>query len=494
MDSIDAEVADYISRREEEYKKFHMDVLQDLYRFKDRSSLAQSIYRIYSRSDKQVGARQIKSLEGIANTIRRWRTSGNSNAKIAELHDIIGLTIVTYFESEVPRVVDALKKTGTFKEFFRSFEFIETWEKPSKEERENKKFVGGYYAEHVKVASTDDNSVTPLLCEIQVKSLLNDGWAAKIHDLVYKSKSKIDPEVKRQADVIGGMVNGLEQMSDGLRILVTRNQQIEDERRAAAMLVLMKKTLDTMSKDGTEDELRWYRSLKDGLEHFRSCEDNDPTLGQLVSSWRTMFAAKPRTQIGCRLLLLLALIRRSKNAASDAFSAIDEWTSSFKGPERFKGMRFRGTSHWMLGQYDQAIENCRRLLGDDQAPPLAKAMTRIDMAYYLAERSFVRDGSCSPESINEIDELIADWETAGWDAADLKDEEKMRLLKSRQDSIGAIRIMTAATADGVFEGHQLCSDARAWSATNLRDEDLFDDFFKLHTERARRRIQELPPL
>jgi ppGpp synthetase/RelA/SpoT-type nucleotidyltranferase len=494
MDEIDVEVAAYIKERGEDYTNFQTDVLQDLYRFKDRSSLSQSIYRIYSRADKQVGGRVLKSLEGMASTIRRWRDQGGSG-KVYELHDIIGVTIVTYFDSEVPRVVEALKKTGTFKEFFRSFEFADTWERPSKEERENKKFVGGYYAKHVKVASAHDTAVNSMLCEIQVKSLLNDGWAAKIHDLVYKSKSKIDPEVRRQADIIGGMVNGLEQMSDGLRTLVTRNQQIEEERRAAAIFVLMKKTLDAMAQDGTEDERDWYQRLDSDIGHFRSCEDNDAKLGQLMALWRTMFAAKPRTQIGCRLLLLLALVRRSKNTATSAFSAIDEWASSFGKPiGKVKAMRFRSTSHWMLGQYDQAIETCRDLLEPGQAEGLYRAMTKIDLAYYLAERSFIRDGSCSAEIINEIQTLTADWERDGWDDPIVKEGDEVRLLKSRQDSIGAIQIMTAETADGVFAGHQLCSDAKEWSAANLRDEDLFDDFYKLHTERARRRIQELPPL
>lgn len=490
MDMIDAEVAAYIRERGDEYMKFHTDVLQDLYRFKDRSSLSQSIYRIYSRADKQIGGRILKSEEGIAATIRRWRADGKSG-KISELHDIIGVTIVTYFESEVPKVVEALKKKGA-KEFFRNFKFKEAWDRPSKKERLEKDFAGGYHAKHVKVSRTNDSSVTPLLCEIQVKSLLNDGWAAKIHDLVYKSKAKIDPEVRRQVDVIGGMVNGLEQMSDGLRTLVTRNQQIEDEKRGAAIFVLMKRTLDTVSKNGTEAERKWYATLVQGLDHFRSCEDNDPRLRQLISSWRVMFAANQRTQIECRLLLLLALIRRSKSAATDALSAIDDWAKELELPAgKIKAMRFRSTSQWMLGLHDQAIQTCLDLLDNNQANGMAKAMTRIDLAYYLAERSFIREGSCPDALTLEIEALTHEWESAGWDSVELDDGEKQRILKSRQDSIGAIRIMTATTADEVFAGHQLCSEAQAWSRANSRDQDSFEGFYTLHTERPRRRIQEL---
>ncbi len=481
MDEIDAEVAKYMRRREPEYVKFLDDVLGDLYRFKDRSSLSGAIYRIYSRADKQLNGRKLKTEEGIAKTIRRWRAEGNPNARIHELHDIIGVTIVTYFDSEVPRIVEALKKTDSFKGFFSSFDFIDTWRKPG----ENEKSVGGYFAQHVKVASGQGAGVKPVLCEIQVKSLLNDGWAAKTHDLVYKAKAAVDPEVRRQAEVIGGMVNALEQMSDGLRILITRNLQIEDERRTAAISRLMRQTLDSMAASGSDDERTWYKKLVDRLDHFSSCEDNDPELGRLVDGWREKVGRTELTQIGCRLLLLLALVRRSPSAASDAFDAIEEWTSSLTEPaDKIKAARFGATSHWALGQYDQAIEICRNLVRGGVVDGLAYEMTKIDLAYYLAERSFTRDGNCAPEVSAEIEEFIA-----GWDG-----EPNDRIRMSRQDSVGAIRIMSATTADDVFAGHQLCAQAKEWAVAQSKDAEVFDDFYRLHTERARRRIQELPPL
>jgi hypothetical protein len=63
---------------------------------------------------------------------------------------------------------------------------------------------------------------------------------------------------------------------------------------------------------------------------------------------------------------------------------------------------------------------------------------------------------------------------------------------SLQDSVGAIKIMTAPTADEVFEGRQMCSESRKWAVAHDRDMEVFEDFYRLHTERARRRIQELP--
>ena len=64
-----------------------------------------------------------------------------------------------------------------------------------------------------------------------------------------------------------------------------------------------------------------------------------------------------------------------------------------------------------------------------------------------------------------------------------------------QSAIGQLSrvvvLPATATADEVFAGHQLCSEAQAWSRANSRDQDSFEGFYTMHTERARRRIQEL---
>jgi len=490
VDEFDQIAAKHLRIQQPVYEKFLRDVLQDLYRFKDRSSLANSIYRIYSRADKQLNARILKSEEGVANTLRKW-SSTNSKARVSDLHDIIGVTIVTYFDSEVSAVVEALRKREQFEAFFGSFDFVESWEKPNKEERERQK-GGGYFATHCKVARAENVSTTQLFCEIQVKSLLNDGWAAKIHDLVYKSKSPVDPDVERQAEVIGGMVNALEQMSDGLRILITRNQQVEAKRRTAAASSLMRATLDSMAESGTSAERAWYKTLEEGLNHFRICEDNDPKLAALMASWRKEFGDQPRTQIGCRLLLLLALERGSQHAADDALSAIEEWAASLTTPtERVRAIRFRATAHWILRQFEEAVSTCRSLVESGEVVGVSLAQTKIDLAYYLAEQCFHRDNECTSAIRDEIYQLVKSWEAEV--EAQPENEVKKRIRMSGHDSIGAIQIMISPTSDGVFAGHQLCTQARDWASTESKDTEVFEAFYKLHTERARRRIQEIPP-
>ena len=113
-----------------------------------------------------------------------------------------------------------------------------------------------------------------------------------------------------------------------------------------------------------------------------------------------------------------------------------------------------------------------------------RVKTRVDLAYYLAERCFVRNEAYTTEIKEEIASLIDSWDR------DLEDRTRMSLL----DSIGAIQIMTATNTDEVFKGHHLCSQAQAWSEDHAADVQVFNDYYILHTERARRRIQELPPL
>jgi ppGpp synthetase/RelA/SpoT-type nucleotidyltranferase len=479
--SLEDEINSHLSRFGPSYEKFLEDVLSDLYRFKDRSALGGAIYRIYSRADKQDGGRKLKTEAGIAKTIRRWRVEGSPNAKISELHDIIGVTVVTYFDSEVLRIVEALKKPDVYKSYFKSFEFVDTWRKPREDEKDNT----GYFAHHVRIRSASGGFLKSLLCEIQVKSLLNDGWAAKTHDLVYKSKTIVDPEVKRQVEVIGGMVNGLEKLSDGLRALITRNLELDEKRRTAAISRLMGQTLDAVTKSDNPDTVEWYRTVVDKRDHLAICGDNDPELIALVDAWRDKIDGGKRSHTACRLILLLALFRQSSTAAWSTFEAIEDWVASIEEPEaKLKAMRFKATSHWVLKAHDEAIEISRKIIYEAKNHGLPLLTAKIDLAYYLAERCFMREGHCSPELAAEIEDLID-----GWD-----EEPNERALMSRKDSIGAIRIMTATTADQAFSGQQLCQQAKEWAAANSPDADVFENFYKLHAERARRRIQELPPL
>ena len=164
MQPVLEEVREYLARTRGQYGRLLAAIVGELGDLRDRARNHDLVYRIYTRGDKQLGGDILKSDVGIAKKLQGWRDDDGRHYLPCEIHDIIGVTIVTFFNSGVDQVVNFLSKVDAF----RSFKFIDA--KPIK--------AGGYAATHV-VVEGRGISRSRLRCEIQVKALLNDSWAAR---------------------------------------------------------------------------------------------------------------------------------------------------------------------------------------------------------------------------------------------------------------------------------------------------------------------------
>ena len=201
------EVHDFLRLREDNYLRLLRKTQEQLVEFKDRFEYRDAIYRIYSRADKQIGGAPLKSREKIAEKIVRERTK-NSDFKPQDVHDIIGVTVVVYFESQRDLVADGLEKIA-------ALEGLRFFDRDLKAER-------GYHAVHFKIECTNEPPLIGLKGEAQVKTLLHDGWAAKTHDMIYKPPIKLSSEIAAHAAILGDTVQLVEKQSDIIRRLVER--------------------------------------------------------------------------------------------------------------------------------------------------------------------------------------------------------------------------------------------------------------------------------
>lgn len=218
--AVSKEVAELLKRRKPNYISLLAVVSEELRRFKDRPSFHDVIYRIYSRADKQIGGQPLKAGWKITKKLSEWRVKKPSTQMI-DIHDIIGVTVVTYFTSQRKIVSKALQTPNSLGEL----EIVQREEKNAK----------GYYATHL-VATSTKQPRSGLLCEIQVKTLLDDGWATKTHDFTYKPKSgiQINPELQAQIDILGDSIQLIERQSDIVRKLIEHESSRDKKRRTAA--------------------------------------------------------------------------------------------------------------------------------------------------------------------------------------------------------------------------------------------------------------------
>ena len=90
----------------------------------------------------------------------------------------------------------------------------------------------GYFACHYNLRSSDYTTHTPI-CEVQIKTVLHDGWGAKTHDLTYKSSMDLDPSLVEGFELLGDTLAKIDQQSDLLRKSLENRIRVRNEKQEA---------------------------------------------------------------------------------------------------------------------------------------------------------------------------------------------------------------------------------------------------------------------
>jgi ppGpp synthetase/RelA/SpoT-type nucleotidyltranferase len=102
------EVRDYLGEHGTRYTTFQGELESRLESLKNHPEWSNVVYRIYSRADKQLGEK-FKRPGKIAEKLEEWRKT-NPSASVSAVHDIIALTAVVTFPSDVVRFSEYLKE------------------------------------------------------------------------------------------------------------------------------------------------------------------------------------------------------------------------------------------------------------------------------------------------------------------------------------------------------------------------------------------------
>ncbi|MFC5625653.1 GTP pyrophosphokinase [Algoriphagus winogradskyi] len=132
---------------------------------------------------------RVKNKDSLSNKLLR---KSNKYTSIKDITDIVGLRIITYFEDDIDKVAEILKK---------EFE-IDYPNSVDKRQVEADKF--GYRSLHYvaslnkeRLALTEYKKFKTLKFEVQIRSILQHSWAEIEHDLGYKGESEIPESAKR---------------------------------------------------------------------------------------------------------------------------------------------------------------------------------------------------------------------------------------------------------------------------------------------------------
>ncbi len=153
---------------------------------------------------------RVKERDSLAAKLRR--NPGKYSA-LADMTDIAGLRVTTYFEEDVEKVVRIIEQ---------EFEIDVENSGDRREKYDPDRFgylswhqVVGLSAERKKL--TEYRQFPELKAEIQTRSILQHAWAEMEHDLGYKSSQEIPKDARRRFSLLAGLLELADQEFNRLR-------------------------------------------------------------------------------------------------------------------------------------------------------------------------------------------------------------------------------------------------------------------------------------
>lgn len=481
---IRREVDSYLhSQRRDDYEQLLDIVERYLNWLRDRPNLFDVIYRVYSRKDKQRGGSSFKETWKIAQKIAKWRRDDPTRrSRPEDVHDIVGATVVAYYDTQIPHL------SKLFEAHLSRFRLRIV----GKVRQHNE---DTYKALHYTVESASP-VLSRLKAEVQIKSLLYDGWGAKTHDLIYKPKDGSVPgDLRTQANLLAQSVGLLEKQSDILRKVIDELWQKDSRRRRAARMSFY---FDMSNRTGVDEAYSQFMSdVRADADALAVCDFEHQTFVKHLERWNQHHDEKGPSEDACRALSFLASTRATGDLNERCLSTIEEWVDGCEdGKDKGRAMLFKALAMHLLGETQLAVDYGRDALDYCKKLRVLENGARMNLAYFIADYYFIRR-----HHIKDTDEKLA---VALRDEANqlIEQVDRVRAIDGTSDDLdtqGLVKIVFGVTPEEIRDGLSLCRKSRnnVIAAAESGDlvakarEPVVTAFFELHERRASERLLEL---
>lgn len=411
------------------------------------------IYKIYSRGSLQNGD-ELKSSRKIRLKFDEFNLElGVGEASVFDVPDIVGLTIVVSYPSDISTVserFDALVEAG---ELIVPFPVGRTANVGKIVTRHGRAIEsGGYYACHYNVRLPAITSGP--ICEVQIKTLLHDAWGAKTHDLTYKPAGKIGAELLDSFELLGTNLANLDLQSDVLRTSIMRTASVRESKRRKLQVAILRENaagrIDRLAASDTKDKLTLLHVRIGTMSSDTPVADGEAVLRDLLAVF------KLDEQATMRVLCYLAAVTQEKRffeQGQDAIRFIEDHGADEVA--RIRSRTMAALAAFSVGEVGEAIDiaeqakvqvNALSLTGltadkrealDDMSIALCSSL-----AYYHADIVGSHDGNkrqSAAKAAEYLRESVALYGVAGLPAAGLfaEDHEIINAIKSTKDGLRA---------------------------------------------------------
>jgi ppGpp synthetase/RelA/SpoT-type nucleotidyltranferase len=436
---VSNEVAAFLEEHREKYRKLLNNVKIYIDHLKD-DTCKEHVYRTYSRRDNKNETSEFKDTNKIALKLIKWRNRYPHPSMPRDIHDIIGVSIVVYYESDIGQVIGCIKESCE-KHNLRIYPY-----NSGEETRLYTRY--GYHAEHLVVVSLNPE-LHGLKCEIQIKTLLHDAWHAKIHDLIYKPQGYLSSEHKEIMESFGESIQAIEKQSQTIRKLVTQEWQDAAELRHVARTTM----IDWLKEKKFEDKTvnRQYKSILKEIQtnknYIRDCNIKDKTIVDLIGKVTDLKNKNNGLDAAWRLMVGIASVRRDILLNHIAKEFLRDWLKSLDNPAL--SAFYASFAYYNMGERAGAIKELTEFLRQSNTHESLHTILKFNLFYYLLE-----EASCSWQDVSDVqtrcDNLKEELEAENWQ--EIPEE-------TRNGTIGYYHIVFGRTRDDIRQGIYKCRES-----------------------------------
>lgn len=340
------------------------------------------VFSVYSRASKQGGS-EFKSRMKLASKLME-KTGENPDFSMADIVDIVGLTVVVYYNDQIQRFIDLLLPEAS-RQLLQAENFGEGDNATiTKVHRDH-----GYHATHLKFASKNPK-LAGLRVELQVKTMLHDAWGAKMHELTYKPRGKLDPDLRVLMESMGDGLQAIERQSELLRDTIAKQWIPVQRLRTIARTKSIEGLLGHRqgSKEATGAIAAVMERIKAQASSLASCSPTNEILVEVTESIGALKDVDVDALVRLRLAVYVASLRSDTELTRLVDQAVATWLAT--EPEPLAAALETAFAYRQTNRLEQAIERLRSGLDAAPGAPSSTALY-LELAECLIEVCFYAD-------------------------------------------------------------------------------------------------------
>jgi len=403
---------------------------------------------------------QIKGLPSVLNRIKNQKSQGLTQYSVADVEDLVGIKILCPYPSDVTDVIGWLR---THRKFRVSPESLDAARREKKE---------GYRGYHFSVQLNDlllvDNEdLMGIRCEVQVKTMLEEAWDAKTHELTYRREEQVHPTLLKEMRTISDELAILDAKTEILKNLILDKETQEHQRKEAVVAVYLRESMPEV--------IEIISQIPNGEELVKGnfTSTNVLSLVPVIQQYREQ---RKLSKAWCRLAALVGLFAKGRHLDVWALDACEELIRQDADDPR--SYLTKSSICWALDRIDDALELAEVAIkkaesrGDQNVLVEAKS----SFAYWVAEKVW-NQAEIEPALVELAKAYVND-------ALQIRPGDP-----GDSDTKGFLLITTGSTEDGIEAGRKLIREAQ--SKAGPEQERIATAFFRRHETIALLRLAKL---